>query len=41
MVLQGVKSNYETDLLRPMIDFTATAAGKIINRKRRKGSRCA
>jgi alanyl-tRNA synthetase len=28
VVLQGVKSNYETDLLRPMIDFTATLAGK-------------
>ncbi|MGH9931237.1 MAG: alanine--tRNA ligase [Pyrinomonadaceae bacterium] len=28
VVLQGVKSNYETDLLRPMIDFTAKLAGK-------------
>jgi len=28
VVLQGVKSNYETDLLRPMIDFTATLAQK-------------
>jgi len=26
VVLQGVKSNYETDLLRPMIDFTAELA---------------
>jgi alanyl-tRNA synthetase len=28
VVLQGVKSNYETDLLRPFIDFTAKLAGK-------------
>jgi alanyl-tRNA synthetase len=28
VVLQGKLSNYETDLLRPMIDFTATLAGK-------------
>ena len=27
-VLQGVVSNYETDLLRPIIDFTAGIAGK-------------
>ena len=27
-VLQGVKSNYETDLIRPSIDFTAKLAGK-------------
>ncbi|HEY7181172.1 MAG TPA: alanine--tRNA ligase, partial [Blastocatellia bacterium] len=27
-VLQGVKSNYETDLIRPIIDFTAGLAGK-------------
>ncbi|HKC86197.1 MAG TPA: alanine--tRNA ligase [Blastocatellia bacterium] len=27
-VLQGVKSNYETDLIRPIIDFTAELAGK-------------
>ncbi|MFN0110558.1 MAG: alanine--tRNA ligase-related protein, partial [Blastocatellia bacterium] len=27
-VLQGVKSNYETDLLRPIIEFAATLAGK-------------
>jgi alanyl-tRNA synthetase len=27
-VLQGVPSNYETDLLRPIIDFTAGIAGK-------------
>jgi alanyl-tRNA synthetase len=27
-VLQGVKSNYETDLIRPIIDFTAKLAGK-------------
>lgn len=26
VVLQGVKSNYETDLLRPLIDFTADLA---------------
>jgi len=26
VVLQGVKSNYETDLLGPMIDFTAELA---------------
>jgi alanyl-tRNA synthetase len=28
VVLQGVKSNYETDLLRPFIDFTAKLASK-------------
>ena len=28
VVLQGVKSNYETDLLRPLIDFTAELAGR-------------
>jgi alanyl-tRNA synthetase len=28
VVLQGVKSNYETDLLRPFIDFTATLADR-------------
>ncbi|MCW5970005.1 MAG: alanine--tRNA ligase [Blastocatellales bacterium] len=27
-VLQGVKSNYETDLIRPIIDFTAQLAGR-------------
>src|SRR5262249_44759523 len=27
-VLQGVKSAYETDLIRPIIDFTAKLAGK-------------
>jgi alanyl-tRNA synthetase len=27
-VLQGVKSAYETDLIRPIIDFTANLAGK-------------
>jgi len=27
-VLQGVKSNYETDLIRPIIDFTAKLLGK-------------
>ncbi len=27
-VLQGVKSNFETDLIRPLIDFTAKLAGK-------------
>ncbi|MBK8313692.1 MAG: alanine--tRNA ligase [Acidobacteria bacterium] len=27
-VLQGVKSNYETDLIRPIIEFTAKLAGK-------------
>ncbi|MGH9932114.1 MAG: alanine--tRNA ligase-related protein, partial [Pyrinomonadaceae bacterium] len=27
VVLQGVKSNYETDLLRPIIDFTGKLAG--------------
>ena len=27
VVLQGVKSNYETDLLRPIIEFTAKLAG--------------
>src|SRR5258705_9409712 len=28
VILQGKVSNYETDLLRPMIDFTARLAGK-------------
>jgi alanyl-tRNA synthetase len=28
VVLQGVKTNYETDLLRPIIEFTARLAGK-------------
>ncbi|MDX6710169.1 MAG: alanyl-tRNA synthetase, partial [Blastocatellia bacterium] len=28
VVLQGVKSNYDTDLIRPIIDFTAELAGK-------------
>ena len=28
VVMQGVKSNYETDLLRPMIDFTAELAAR-------------
>jgi alanyl-tRNA synthetase len=28
VVIQGVKSNYETDLLSPMIEFTAKLAGK-------------
>jgi alanyl-tRNA synthetase len=27
-VLQGVKSNFETDLIRPIIDFTANLAGR-------------
>ena len=27
-MLQGVKSTYETDLIRPIIDFTAKLAGK-------------
>jgi alanyl-tRNA synthetase len=27
-VLQGVKSNFETDLIRPIIDFTAKLSGK-------------
>ncbi|MGH9831817.1 MAG: alanine--tRNA ligase, partial [Blastocatellia bacterium] len=27
-VLQGVKSNFETDLIRPIIDFTAKLAGR-------------
>jgi alanyl-tRNA synthetase len=27
-VLQGVKSNFETDLIRPIIDFTARLAGR-------------
>ncbi len=27
-VLQGVKSNYETDLIKPIIEFTAKLAGK-------------
>ncbi|RMG51082.1 MAG: alanine--tRNA ligase, partial [Acidobacteria bacterium] len=27
-VLQGVKSNYETDLLRPLIDYIASLAGR-------------
>src|SRR4030095_5339386 len=28
VVLQGVKSNYETDLLKPIVEFTANLAGR-------------
>src|SRR3989440_1446523 len=28
VILQGVKSNYETDLIRPIIEFTAKLAGR-------------
>lgn len=28
VILQGVKSNYDTDLIRPIIDYTATLAGR-------------
>jgi alanyl-tRNA synthetase len=28
VVLQGVKSNFDTDLIRPLVDFTATMAGR-------------
>ena len=28
VILQGVKSNYETDLIRPIIEFTAQLAGR-------------
>jgi len=39
VVLQGVKSNYDTDLIRPIIDFTAELAGKPYVAETRKGLR--
>ena len=41
VVLQGVKSNYETDLLKDIVEFTATSRDTNTKRKRRKASRCA
>ena len=43
-VLQGVRSNYETDLLRPLIDRVAEAVGQDVRPRRLRGaraSRCA
>src|SRR6185436_3160345 len=37
VVLQGVKSNYETDLLRPIIEFTAGLAGKAYEAETQEG----
>jgi alanyl-tRNA synthetase len=37
VVLQGVKSNYETDLLRPIIEFTAELAGKVYDADTQEG----
>ena len=37
VVLQGVKSNYETDLLRPMIDFTAKLADRYYEPETQEG----
>ena len=38
-VLQGVTSNYDTDLLRPLVDFAGEMAGKKYNGERSRG-RC-
>ena len=43
-VLQGVRSNYETDLLRPLIDHAAKLSGKTLRPdrlRRARASRCA
>lgn len=37
VVLQGVKSNYETDLIKPIIEFTAKLAGKEYNAETQEG----
>jgi alanyl-tRNA synthetase len=37
VVLQGVKSNYETDLLRPIIEFTAKLAGRAYETETQEG----
>jgi alanyl-tRNA synthetase len=37
VVLQGVKSNYETDLLRPIIEFTAKLAGRAYEPETQEG----
>ncbi|HUS11891.1 MAG TPA: alanine--tRNA ligase [Pyrinomonadaceae bacterium] len=37
VVLQGVKSNYETDFLHPIIEFTATLAGKTYEAETQEG----
>ena len=37
VVLQGVKSNYETDFLRPIIEFTALLAGKTYEAETQEG----
>ncbi|HEY6230994.1 MAG TPA: alanine--tRNA ligase [Pyrinomonadaceae bacterium] len=37
VVLQGVKSNYETDLLSPIIEFAAALAGKVYNAETQEG----
>ena len=38
-VMQGVKSAYETDLIRPIIDFTAELAGKKLRLRRQRRER--
>jgi len=37
VVLQGVKTNYETDLLRPIIEYTAGLAGKVYEAETQEG----
>ena len=37
VVMQGVTSNYETDLLRPLIDFTAELAGRAYDADTQEG----
>src|SRR6185369_6985323 len=37
VVLHGVKSNYETDLLSPIIEFTAGLAGKVYEAETQEG----
>src|SRR3954454_6063182 len=37
VVLQGVKSNYDTDLIRPIIDFTGKLAGKNYDPESKEG----
>ena len=39
--MQGVKSNYDTDLIRPIIDFTAKLADRHYERIRPKALPCA
>jgi alanyl-tRNA synthetase len=37
VVLQGVKSNYDTDLIRPIVDFTAKLADRHYEPKTKEG----